>query len=382
MLEWSLDTLESQAWQQEQLAVKVRNGATGPDRDVTGPELVAAALRQQGRHSRWEAKARGEYEALWEGAAAGSGNARETCYSVQQADDSATTSWGLLQKVNEAVAEEEKLEKIAIRQTILRTKQEPVPSPGGTMEANDHARAEKLASSMGVRKEGSRSYEKAVTGQQQELALIEDERPASADRKLVLDLRPRSPDLNASVELDEVEEMQYEASKPFLPTQLVLQADTAYAQARGGRQSLQRLKCQVLGDADTASWYAHQSKGASVSMPRSPRAAGMVDGNWVDPSEEPDLIKQLEHIVRKLDVLEQDRRCDPNHHPVAHPSEGGAPGPSSTPLDEFGRPLIPLSAAAMDKHFAGPGERRAAFETITEGFSNALVPVMAGGKKY
>jgi len=160
MLEWSLDTLEAQAWQQEQLAVKVRNGATGPDRDVTGPELVAAAWRQQGRHQRWEAKARGEYEALWEGAAAGSGNARETCYSVQQADDSATTSWGLLQKVNEAVTEEEKLEKIAIRQTILRTKQEPVPSPGGTMEANDHARAEKLAASMGVRAETSRSYEK------------------------------------------------------------------------------------------------------------------------------------------------------------------------------------------------------------------------------
>ena len=50
MLEWSLDTLESQAWQQEQLAVKVRNGAMGPHSEVTGPELVAAALRQEGRH--------------------------------------------------------------------------------------------------------------------------------------------------------------------------------------------------------------------------------------------------------------------------------------------------------------------------------------------
>ena len=72
---------------------------------------------------------------------------------------------------------------------------------------------------------------RAVEEEQQELALIEDERPASADRKLIQDLRPRSPDLNASVELDEVEEMQYEASKPFLPTQLVLQADSVTSHA-------------------------------------------------------------------------------------------------------------------------------------------------------
>jgi hypothetical protein len=192
MIEWSMDALESQAWQQEQLAVKVRNGAAGVG-DATAAELVAAALRQQGRHDRWEAKARGEYEALWEGAAAGSGNARETCYSVQQADESATVSWGLLQKVNEAVAEEQHLEKMAIRQTILRTKQEPVPSPGGTMEATDHARAERLAAAVGVRPDTSSSYSKAVDEELNELAIIEDERPDSADRKLIQERRPRSP---------------------------------------------------------------------------------------------------------------------------------------------------------------------------------------------
>lgn len=192
MLEWSMDSLESQAWQQEQLAVKVRDGATGHD-GATSAELVAAALRQQGRHERWEAKARGEYEALWEGAAAGSGTGRETCYSVQQADESATVSWGLLQKVNAAIAEEQRLEKMAIRQTILRTKQEPVPSPGGTMEASDHARAERLAAAAGIRPETSTSYAKAFDNELQELALIEDERPGSADKLLVQECRPRSP---------------------------------------------------------------------------------------------------------------------------------------------------------------------------------------------
>lgn len=192
MMEWSMDSLESQAWHQEQLAVKVRDSATGQE-GATAAELVAAALRQQGRHDRWEAKARGEYEALWEGAAAGSGNARETCYSVQQADESATVSWGLLQKVNNAIAEEQRLEKLAIRQTILRTKQEPVPSPGGTMEASDHARAERLAAAAGIRPDTSSSYSKAVNDELQELAIIEDERPGSADRQLVQDRRPRSP---------------------------------------------------------------------------------------------------------------------------------------------------------------------------------------------
>lgn len=192
MIEWSMDSLESQAWQQEQLAVKVRDGAAG-DEDATAAQLVAAALRQHGRHDRWEAKARGEYEALWEAAAAGSGTGRDTCYSVQQADESATVSWGLLQKVNEAIAEEQHLEKMAIRQTILRTKQEPVPSPGGTMDASDHVRAEKLAEVAGIRPETSSSYTKAIDAELQELAIIEDERPASAERLLIQERRPRSP---------------------------------------------------------------------------------------------------------------------------------------------------------------------------------------------
>ena len=139
------------------------------------------------------------------------------------------------------------------------------------MEASDHARAEKLAAAAGIRPDTSSSYSKAVDDELQELAIIEDERPDSADRQLVQDRRPRSPvrtpriqqtqhsshthacvhsfdavvsmicfglmqDLRASVELDEVEEMVIEASKPFVPTALVLQADNAFAAARGGRR--------------------------------------------------------------------------------------------------------------------------------------------------
>jgi hypothetical protein len=106
--------------------------------------------------------------------------------------------------------------------------------------------------------------------------------------------------------------MVYEASKPFIPTALVLQADNAFAAARGGRQQLQRLRADLLGDADTASWYAHQSgKGVTERLPRSPRAAAQVGGQWVDPNDEPELIRELESIVRKLDVLEQERQGIP-----------------------------------------------------------------------
>ena len=56
---------------------------------------------------------------------------------------------------------------------------------------------------------------------------------------------------------------------------------------------------------------------------------------------------------------------------------GLAASSSPTPLDEYGRPLLPLSAAAADKQFAGPGERRPTFDTVAEEFSAALVPVMA-----
>ena len=38
----------------------MRDGCEGGV-DVGGVNVVAAALRQQGRHGRWEAKARGEY---------------------------------------------------------------------------------------------------------------------------------------------------------------------------------------------------------------------------------------------------------------------------------------------------------------------------------
>ncbi len=118
-------------------------------------------------------------------------------------------------------------------------------------------------------------------------------------------------DLRASVELDEVEEMVIEASNPFVPTALVLQADNAFAAARGGRQQLQRLRADLLGDADTASWYARQSGRSAVALPRSPRAGAQVNGQWVDPNDEPELIRQLESIVRKLDALETDRRGIP-----------------------------------------------------------------------
>ena len=131
-LESSMDMMEHQSWQQEQLALRVRDGCEGGV-DVGGVNVVAAALRQQGRHGRWEAKARGEYETLWEGAAAGSsGNARETCYKIEHADDAATVAWGLLQKVEEAVKTEQKLEKAAIQRTILRSKHDIGASPGGT----------------------------------------------------------------------------------------------------------------------------------------------------------------------------------------------------------------------------------------------------------
>ena len=56
-----------------------------------------------------------------------------------------------------------------------------------------------------------------------------------------------------SVEMDEVEEAFQEASKPFVPTALVLKSDAALAAARGGRQQLQRLRADMLGDTDTAS---------------------------------------------------------------------------------------------------------------------------------
>lgn len=118
-------------------------------------------------------------------------------------------------------------------------------------------------------------------------------------------------DLRASVELDEVEEMVIEANRPFVPTSLVLQADNAFAAARGGRQQLQRLRADLLGDADTASWYARRSGRSAVSLPRSPRPGAQVGGMWVDPNDEPELIQQLESIVRKLDALEQDRHGIP-----------------------------------------------------------------------
>ena len=53
--------------------------------------------------------------------------------------------------------------------------------------------------------------------------------------------------------MDEVEEAFQEASKPFVPTALVLKSDAALAAARGGRQQLQRLRADMLGDTDTAS---------------------------------------------------------------------------------------------------------------------------------
>jgi hypothetical protein len=118
-------------------------------------------------------------------------------------------------------------------------------------------------------------------------------------------------DLRASVELDEVEEMAIEANRPFVPTSLVLQADNAFAAARGGRQQLQRLRADLLGDADTASWYARRSGRSAVALPRSPRPGAQVEGMWVDPNDEPELIQQLESIVRKLDALEQDRHGIP-----------------------------------------------------------------------
>lgn len=105
--------------------------------------------------------------------------------------------------------------------------------------------------------------------------------------------------------------MVIEASKPFVPTALVLQADNAFAAARGGRQQLQRLRADLLGDADTASWYARQSGRSALALPRSPRAGAQVGGQWVDPNDEPELVRQLETIVRKLDALDQDRHGIP-----------------------------------------------------------------------
>ena len=61
------------------------------------------------------------------------------------------------------------------------------------MEALDHARAERLAAAAGIRPETSTSYAKAFDNELHELALIEDERPGSADRLLFQEHRPRSP---------------------------------------------------------------------------------------------------------------------------------------------------------------------------------------------
>merc|ERR1712224_363451 len=97
--------------------------------------------------------------------------------------------------------------------------------------------------------------------------------------------------------------------------------------ARGGRQQLQRLRADLLGNADTASWYARQSGRSAVALPRSPRAGAQVNGQWVDPNDEPELIRQLENIVRKLDALETDRKGIPEGQTwrVRDSSESGLP---------------------------------------------------------
>ena len=61
----------------------------------------------------------------------------------------------------------------------------------------------------------------------------------------------------------------------------------------------------LTADTRMLSWYAHTTK--TTMVPRSPRGAT----GWVDPNEEPELISQLEGIVRKLDVLEQERKGIP-----------------------------------------------------------------------
>eukprot|EP01048_Picozoa_sp_COSAG05_P022340 COSAG05_NODE_4435_length_1517_cov_2.189704_1_plen_87_part_10 len=60
------------------------------------------------------------------------------------------------------------------------------------------------------------------------------------------------------------------------------------------------------------------------------------------------LIKQLEKIVRKLDVLEEARKGIPQGS-TWRVKEDGEGGTAMTPLDEFGRPLMQLSVAAAEK---------------------------------
>ena len=67
------------------------------------------------------------------------------------------------------------------------------------------------------------------------------------------------------------------------------------------------------------------------------------------------LIQQLEILVRKLDVLEEARSSIPHGSTWRIKEDGEGGTATMTPLDEFGRPMMQLTAAAADKNFAGPG---------------------------
>jgi hypothetical protein len=59
---------------------------------------------------------------------------------------------------------------------------------------------------------------------------------------------------------------------------------------RTGRQILQCFRARLVGSADTAIWHAHDAG--------SERQKQQLRKGWIDPSEEPALIGELEKIVR------------------------------------------------------------------------------------
>jgi hypothetical protein len=111
LLESTLDNEEHILWQAD--ASTVAACGSGTEQEVS--LRVVKARRQQGKHMQMLNKARGEYEALWEGAAAPG----ECCYSADVAKEQADNAWTHWQEVRETLMEEEESARDRARLAII-----------------------------------------------------------------------------------------------------------------------------------------------------------------------------------------------------------------------------------------------------------------------
>ena len=227
-LESTLDDQQQRLWQAENKALADCGG--GHAEEVEARVVIARA--QQGKQANLLNQARGEYEALWEGAAAPG----ECCYSSDLAKDHADTAWNRWQRIREQSMEEEEKQRDQARMAIISKNGIDALGPPNPAATAGRSAAYRPMSADGRDMPASSSTALVVGGQ-----IAPSAAPRAARR----------------------------ADPEDISLTQIMEGDSTIALVRGSTAALQIVRADLLGSADLAARYAHTEEPPPVSA-RSP----------------------------------------------------------------------------------------------------------------